>query len=100
MATILISGGNFQSPSGVPLALGHVTFRLNTDAMAGDKQISAGRLIRFPLDANGNISGYIWPNDQMIPNDTVYFAKAYTASGELAWESELYITSPSWVEEA
>jgi hypothetical protein len=95
MAKILIQGGNFQAANGVPLAGGYVTFRLNMDAMAGDSQISAGRIVTFPLDANGNLSGYIWPNDQMTPNDTSYFAKAYTAQGQLVWESQLYITSNS-----
>jgi hypothetical protein len=96
MAKILITGGNFQDAAGNPIAFGIVTFRLNTDAMAGDSQISAGRIVTFNLDANGNLSGYIWPNDQMAPNNTVYFAKAYAADGQLVWESEFYITSPSW----
>jgi hypothetical protein len=97
MATILISGGNFQDAAGNPLAFGYVTFRLNMDAMAGDSQISAGRLVTIPLDANGNLTSQIWPNDAMLPNNTVYFAKAYTAEGQLVWEAELYITTPSWV---
>jgi len=96
MAKIQITGGNFQAADGKPLAFGKVTFRLNTDAMAGDSQISAGRVISFPLDANGNLSGFIWPNDQMLPNNTVYIARAYTAQGQRVWEQEFYITSPSW----
>ena len=96
MAKILITGGNFQDAAGNPIASGTVTFRLNTDAMAGDSQISAGRVISFPLDANGNLSGFIWPNDQMLPNNTVYIARAYTAQGQRVWEQEFYITSPSW----
>jgi len=99
MAKILIAGGNYQDAAGNPLAGGSVTFRLNTDAMAGGSQISAGRIVTFTLDANGNLSGYIWPNDQMTPNNTVYFARAYTAEGQLVWEQEFYITSPSWVTE-
>ena len=99
MAKILITGGSFQDASGNPLAGGSVTFRLNTDATAGDNQISAGRVTTFTLDSNGNLSGYIWPNDQMTPNNTVYIAKAYTAQGQLVWESEFYITTPSWLAE-
>jgi hypothetical protein len=95
MAKILITGGNFQSASGVPLSGGYVTFRLNTDGMAGDSQISAGRIVTFPLDVNGNLSGLIWPNDQMTPNDNVYFVQAFTAEGQLVWESQLHITSGS-----
>lgn len=99
MAKIPITGGNFQDAAGNPLAFGKVTFRLNTDAMAGDSQISAGRIVTFDLDANGNLSGYIWPNDQMSPSNTIYFARAYTAQGQLVWESEFHITTPSWVTE-
>jgi hypothetical protein len=95
MAKILITGGNFQSASGVPLAGGYVTFRLNTDAVAGDSQISSGRIVTFPLDVNGNLSGYIWPNDQMTPANTVYFVEAFTAEGQMVWEAQLHITSGS-----
>ena len=97
MPKILITGGNFQAADGKPLALGTVTFQLNTDAMAGLVQITAGRIVTFNLDANGNLSDFIWPNDQMSPNNTVYFAKAYTAQGQLVWSEQFYITSPSWV---
>jgi len=93
MPKILISGGNFQSASGVPLAGGYVTFRLNTDARVDDSQVSAGRVITFPLDSNGNLSGLIWPNDQMNPNNTVYFVQAFTAAGQLVWEQQLFITT-------
>lgn len=97
MPKIPITGGNFQSPAGVPLAFGTVTFRLSTDAMAGDDLIAAGRLISFSLDANGDLNGFIFPNDQMQPNNTTYRARAYTAQGQLCWESEFYVTTPSWV---
>jgi hypothetical protein len=96
---IPITGGNFQAPNGVPLAGGTVTFRLSNDAVAGDDQLAAGRLVSFPLDANGNLSGQIWPNDSMLPPNTTYKARAYTAQGQLVWESEFYVTTPSWVEE-
>jgi hypothetical protein len=72
-----------------------VTFRLNTDAVAGDSQISSGRMVTFPLDVNGNLSGYIWPNDQMTPANTVYFVEAFTAKGQMVWEAQLHITSGS-----
>jgi hypothetical protein len=96
MPRILISGGNFQAPNGVPLAGGYVTFRLNTDAVVEDSQISAGRIVTFPLDANGDLSGYIWPNNLLTPNDTVYIVQAFTKQGELAWHQELYITAGSF----
>jgi hypothetical protein len=93
MPKILITGGNFQAPNGVPLAGGYVTFRLNMDASAGDSQISAGRILTFPLDVNGNLSGLIWPNDQMTPNNTVYIAQAFTSAGQLVWDQQLFITT-------
>ena len=96
---IPISGGNYQGPDGKPLAFGKVTFKLNTDAKAGTYQVTAGRVVTFNLDANGNLAGYIWPNDGMTPNDTVYIAKAYNAAGQWCWEAQFYITTPSWVYE-
>ena len=97
MAKILITGGNYQSPSGVTLAGGRVDFRLNTDAVASDgSQVAAGRIISFDLDANGDLSGLIWPNDQLTP-DTRYIARAYTAKGQFVWSAEFFITTPSWV---
>jgi hypothetical protein len=98
MAKILITGGNFQDAAGKPIAGGKVTFKLNTDATAGDCQLSANRIVSFDLDDNGDLSGYIWSNDQMTP-DTVYIAKCYTALGQLVWESQFYITAPSWTVE-
>lgn len=91
-----ITGGNFQSPDGTPLALGYVTFRLNTDgAVPGtNAQVSAGVITTAMLDSNGNIAGtvYLWPNSYLLPA-TVYIIKAYTASGNLCWESENVIPS-------
>ena len=97
MPKIPITGGNFQSASGNPLANGYVTFRLNKDAVVGNIQVSSRILVTLPLNANGDLSGFIWPNDQMTPTDTVYFVRAYTAQGQMVWEAELHITSPSTV---
>lgn len=94
---IPITGGNYQDAAGNVLKNGYVTFRLNKDALVGNVQVSSKILVTLPMDANGDLSGSIWPNDQMNPIDTVYFVRAYTAQGELAWEQELYITSPSTV---
>ena len=88
-----ITGGNFQSAAGTPLANGYVTFRLNKDAVVGNVQVSSRILVTLPLDARGDLSGAIWPNDQMTPTDTVYFVRAYTAQGQLVWEAELYIST-------
>jgi large repetitive protein len=91
-----ITGGNFQSASGVPLDGGRVDFRLNTDAVtAGGFQLVAGRIISFTLDSNGDLDGYIWPNDQLTPTNTKYIARAYTAQGQFVWSAEFFITTPS-----
>jgi len=90
MALRQIINGNFQSPSGVPLAFGYVTFRLSTDAVtSSNDQVVAGRLVTVPLDANGNVLGTVslWPNDQLDPADTVYILKAYTVQGQLVLEA-------------
>ena len=89
-----IIGGNFQDPLGNPVALGYLTIRLNQDGVASDSQISAGFLIKIPLDINGNIAGTVdvWPNDQITPT-TVYFVDAYTASGENIWSNQQVIPS-------
>jgi hypothetical protein len=89
MALRQIINGNFQSPSGVPLAFGYVTFRLSTDAVTDTgQQVSSELLITVPLDVNGNVLGTsLWPNDQLTPADTVYILRAYTAAGELVLEA-------------
>jgi len=89
MALRQIINGNFQSPSGVPLAFGYVTFRLSTDAVTGTgQQVSSERLVIVPLDVNGNVLGTsLWPNDQLNPANTVYILRAYTAAGELVLEA-------------
>jgi len=70
---------NFQDASGHLLSYGNVTLTLNTDAVVDDSQINAGRVVKFTLDANGNLMGFIWPNDKLTPPDTSYRVKAYTA---------------------
>jgi hypothetical protein len=85
---------NFQAASGKPLAYGHVTFTLSTDAVVDDSQINAGRVVKFTLDANGNLIGFIWPNDQLTPPDTSYRVKAYTAEGQLCYVQDVYISTP------
>jgi hypothetical protein len=90
-----ITGGQFQDALGNPLAYGSVTFRLTSDANVSDSNIMAGILTTAMLGSNGSISGtvYLWPTDQLTPALTVYRIKAYTATGELAWQSENAIPS-------
>jgi hypothetical protein len=89
---------NFQDAGGHPLAYGTVTFTLNTDAITiSGQQICAGRVTSFNLDVNGSFSGFIWSTDQMTANgispNTTYRVKAYTASGQLAFEQDMVIST-------
>jgi hypothetical protein len=87
---------NFQDAAGHPLSYGTVTFTLNTDAVTiTGQQINAGIVTSFTLDVNGNLSGFIWPNDQMtsdsISPNTTYRVKAYTAEGQSCFEQDMVI---------
>jgi len=87
---------NFQDASGTPLAYGTVTFTLNTDAVTiTGQQINAGVVTSFSLDVSGNLSGFIWPTDQMTANglsaNTTYRIKAYTDNGQLCFEQDMVI---------
>jgi len=87
---------NFQDAGGNPLSYGTVTFTLNTDAVTiTGQQINAGRVVSFTLDVNGNLSGPLWPTDQMtadsISPNTTYRVKAYTDNGQLCFEQDMVI---------
>jgi hypothetical protein len=88
MAQRQIINGAWQDCLGNPLALGYLTFRLNTDGQSG-VQVSAGRLVTVPLDSSGNIAGTVllWPNDQLAPAGSTYSVIAYTAKGQPAWRN-------------
>ncbi len=83
-----IINGGFQSANGTLLALGYLTFRLNSDGSSG-VQVAAGRLVTVPLDANGNIAGTValWTNDTLTPAGTTYDIRAYTAAGQEVWRN-------------
>ena len=95
MAKRQITGGLFQDAAGNPLNGGSLTLRLSTDANVADSNITASVTTTATLDSTGNVSGtvYLWPNGQLIPAGTVYRIKVYTATGELAWQSENTIPS-------
>lgn len=91
MAKRQIINGAWQDPTGNPLALGYLTFRLNVDAQNG-VQIARGRLVTVPLDVNGNIAGTVllWPNDQLTPAGTTYDVRAYATTGQFAWRNPTF----------
>jgi len=88
MAQRQIINGNWQDSLGNPLALGYLTFRLNTDGQSG-VQVAAGRLVTVPLDVFGNIAGTVllWTNDSLVPAGTVYDIRAYTFQGQEVWRN-------------
>ena len=90
---------NYQDAAGNPLAYGTVTFTLNTDAVTiTGQQINAGVVTSFTLDVNGNLSGFLWPSDQLtadnISPNTTYRVKAYTAEGQLCFEQDRVVLTP------
>lgn len=92
---------SFQASDGSPLALGYVTFRLNTDAVTdAEDQIIAGRVVKVSLDSSGNLpSGLVlFPNDRMTPT-TVYVVKAYSALGQLVWQGEISLDTDFLLQE-
>jgi len=95
MARRQVIGGNWQDSLGNDLALGYVTFQINTDATSGIDQVNAGQIVTAQLDSSGNISGTfdLWENSSLLPSNTVYRIKAYSSKGQLAWESENVIPS-------
>src|SRR5216684_2044808 len=91
MAKRQIINGALQDSLGNPLALGYLTFRLNTDGQSG-VQIVAGRLVTVPLDSSGNISGVIslWTNVSLVPAGTTYDIIAYTTQGQPVWRNQKF----------
>ncbi len=84
----------FQDPSGTPLALGSVTFRLQVDISTfanSGPQVSAGRVVTAALDSSGSCTVLLWPNNLLAPA-SIYFVTAYTAQGQPVWRGELTVT--------
>ncbi len=109
MATQL-TGGNFQDAESNPLALGYMTLVLSQDAVTNtNEQVAAGRVIRIPLDSNGNVvtspAYSVWANDLLSPAGTFYAVTAYTQAGQPVWGpnyQQVLSTSPpfnvgSWI---
>lgn len=88
-----IINGGFQDAMGNPLANGYVTFRLQQDAAntCGTVQTVAGRLVKVPLDVNGNVSGTVslQPTSVMTPAAT-YDVIAYTSKGQPVWRNQVF----------
>jgi len=97
-----IIGGAFQDIEGNPLANGYLLFELSQDGTANTSTlVCAGRVIRVPLDANGNIKTSptysLWPNDVLTPSNSFYAVTAYTSSGVKVWGPNVQqvLSSPS-----
>jgi hypothetical protein len=89
MALHQITGGNFLTPDGNPVANGYLKIRLNRDCAISSGgqtgQIGSQSVITVNLDNTGNVSGavFIWPNDQLFPSGNQYIFKVYTNNGLL-----------------
>lgn len=92
----------FQDPSGAPLANGYVTFDLSVDistAVSSGPQVCAQRTVTASLDINGSATLSLWPNDTLFPAGSVYFVRAYTEQGQLAFNTQatvLHTGSINW----
>jgi len=87
MALRQIVNGAWQDSAGNPLALGYLTFRLNTDGMSGGVQVAAGRLVTVSLDDSGNIAGTVSIQDSATTPATTYDIRAYSAAGLEVWRN-------------
>jgi hypothetical protein len=85
----------FQDPSGSPLVGGSVHFELSVDlstALALGPQITAQRVVEVTLDDTGSCTVLLWPNNLLVPANSVYFVNAYTAEGQPAWSGQMTVT--------
>lgn len=92
MALLQLEGGGFQDVESNPLANGFLFLQLSGPATdsTGTIQICNDWVLEVPLDANGNIFGgdlstFVWANDQMVPNTTFYLAWVESSTGQLSW---------------
>lgn len=85
-----LTGGAFQDILGNLLVDGYLLMELSQDASTSDGiQITAGTVVKIPLDASGNVvtspAYSIWPNDVLTPANTFYNVSAFTSEGQLVW---------------
>jgi hypothetical protein len=82
----------FQDPSGKPLAGGQVRLRLQFDISQGtstDPQVAAGIETTGTLDSNGSVTLLLWSTSKLQPSGAVYFVRAFTANGQLAYSDQM-----------
>lgn len=87
---VQLIGGPFEDAEGNVLALGTLEMKLNQDeSISGVGQIAAGITVTIQLDINGNVATSpaqsVWGNDQMLPINSYYRVKGFTANQQLAW---------------
>lgn len=97
-----LTGGAFQDVEGNALADGYLLMQLSQDSQVNtNTAISAGVVVKIPLDVNGNVitspTYNVWPNDAMLPLNTYYRVSAYTAVGQLVWgpNAQQVLSTPS-----
>jgi hypothetical protein len=74
---------NFITADGLPVADGEVSIRLNKDCMGPSGQVST-RAVLFALDSAGAPIGspLFWPNNQLVPSDSVYIISVRNSEGQ------------------
>lgn len=84
MAKISLPITSFLDGSGMPLANGYLSIRLNIDGAASSSQLCA-TLCKLALDANGQVTGTptFWPNGEILPAGTYYILRVYGQDGQL-----------------
>jgi len=83
----------FLDPAGNPVANGTLELRLNVDASANGKQVSAGRRIVASLDITGSCNLNLWTNDVLSPSGTCYRGEVKTAQGLPVWKAHFTIAT-------
>lgn len=75
----------YSTPAGQPLSFGYILIALSSDAFSPGGQVSQRRIVKIPLDVNGEIIGsdLFWSNYDLLPVNTYYILRAYTEEGQL-----------------
>lgn len=83
----------FEDPAGNPIANGRVEIWLTFDIGSGGVQVSAGRKVTAPLDANGVCFVTLYVPSTLSPVGSQYNAIVFTSLGQPCWNGILNVTS-------
>jgi hypothetical protein len=97
MGPYLFPFNAFTDAEGDPLSFGYLLIALSSDAVTPNRtQLCYRRTAYVPLDVNGLLSDAVlfWPNVSLVPANTYYILKAYSANGELMLGPLLVMVGP------